>query len=52
MRRCFYIFGFVLVSLALTGCALTTGFRFGDDGSVGKPEVHGSIGTSGTIAGH
>lgn len=52
MRQYFYIFVFAITSLALTGCALTTGFRFGDDGSVSKPEVHGSVGVSGTVSGH
>lgn len=38
----------ILLSLLLSGCALNAGFRFGDDGSVSKPEVHGGVNASGT----
>lgn len=43
--------GVVLVAMSLTGCALTTGIRFGDDGSVSAPEVHGGVSVSGTVPG-
>lgn len=45
---------YIILALALsslTGCALNAGFRFGDDGSVSKPEVHGGVQVSGTRAG-
>ncbi len=48
MRRYFYVVVAVAVGLSTTGCALSTGIRFGDDGSVSKPEVHGSVQASGT----
>jgi len=44
-----YVFSITLVlSLLTSGCALSTGIRFGDDGSVSKPQVHGSVNVSGT----
>jgi len=49
--RLIYTIGLAALALSMTGCALTTGIRFGDDGSVSKPEIHGSVQASGTVAG-
>ena len=42
-----YVVSIATLALLMTGCALTTGIRFGD-GSVSAPEVHGSVHASGT----
>lgn len=48
MRKYFYAIVAVVLGFSTTGCALSTGIRFGDDGSVSKPEVHGSVNASGS----